>query len=676
MPHALCFPTIRTLSLAPRAFALGITALFSAGALAPACAETVALSKVVDGRDADFELARPSIDKSTAGQPLRIAGQTFANGVGTQLETTLFLEINGASRFTAVAGVDDATSTNDPVVFEIMADGQRLWRSGELHKGSPAVNVDVDLRGKKELRLRTLDLGHTLSQAHADWAEGKIEFEGAAPKSMPFVPETESPAILTPKPAATPRINSARVFGARPDHPFLFSIAATGDRPMTFSAEDLPAGLMLDPATGRITGSVTKPGTYQAKLHARNQLGEASSALRIEIGERIALTPALGWNSWNCWAKAVDQDKILRSARAMVASGLVNHGWTYINIDDAWQGHRGGPLNALQPNEKFPDMKGLADAVHGLGLKLGIYSTPWTTSYAVFAGGSAENPEGTWTAPSGPKTVNQKKMPWDIGRYSFAQNDAKQWAEWGIDYLKYDWNPNEVPETAEMFSALRVSGRDVIYSLSNAAPFEHAGELSHVANSWRTTGDIRDYWGSVVRIGFFQEKWRPYSSPGHWNDPDMLVVGHVGWGPKLHATKLTPNEQYTHLTLWSLLCSPLLIGCDLERLDDFTLNLLTNDEVLEVNQDPRGEQATQVVNDGRRQVWSKQMEDGSRAIGFFNLSRDQDTVAVTWAQLGLKGPQRVRDLWRQQEVGERADGFEVKLPRHGAAMIRVWSMAK
>ncbi len=639
-------------------------------------AETVALSSAINVREADMELARPVANQSTANQPLRIAGQTYEKGVGTQLETTIFIAINGATHFTALAGVDDATTTNDAVIFEVQADGQMLWHSAELRKGQPPVAIDLDLRGKKELRLLTLETGRALSQAHADWVNANFQFEGTAPKSIPFTSHPETPYILTPKPGRAPRINSARVFGVRPGHPFLFNIAATGERPMQFSVEGLPAGLTLDATTGRITGTIAVPGTHRVTLHATNRLGSVQQPLRIEVGERISLTPSLGWNSWNCWAEAVDQDKILRSARAMVASGLTEHGWSYINIDDAWQGRRGGPLNALQPNEKFPDMKVLASSVHGLGLKLGIYSTPWVTSYAVYNGGSAETPEGAWTKPPGPKTVNRKIFPWAIGKYSFAANDAKQWAEWGIDYLKYDWFPNEVPETAEMFSALRTSGRDIVYSLSNATPFQSIGELSHLANSWRTTGDIRDSWGSILRIGFFQEKWRPFSGPGHWNDPDMLVVGYVGWGPKLHPSRLTPSEQYTHLTLWSLLCAPLLIGCDLERLDDFTMNLLANDEILEINQDPRGEQATQILADGRRQVWAKQLEDGSRAVGFFNLSRTPGTVAITWAQLGVKGPQRVRDVWRQKELGTRADGFDVELPRHGAAMIRVWPVEK
>ena len=311
----------------------------------------------------------------------------------------------------------------------------------------------------------------------------------------------------------------------------------------------LPAGLQLDARTGLITGSLSKPGEHVVTLRARNAKGSAEKTFKIVVGETIALTPPMGWNSWNCWGSKVDAEKVLESARGMVASGLINHGWTYINIDDAWQGKRGGPFNAIQGNEKFPDMKGLCDTMHEMGLKIGIYSTPWVTSYANHIGGSAENPEGTWSPPTIPKqgNVNKKILPWAIGKYSFATNDAKQWAAWGIDYLKYDWNPNEVPETREMYDALRASGRDVVFSLSNNSPFTNAPALSKIANCWRTTGDIRDNWDSMSKKGFGQDKWEPFAAPGHWNDPDMLVVGRVGWGSP-HPTGLTPDEQYTHIT--------------------------------------------------------------------------------------------------------------------------------
>ena len=494
---------------------------------------------------------------------------------------------------------------------------------------------------------------------------------------LPAAPLFADPAtaseILTPKPAPAPRINGPKIFGVRPGSPFLYAVPATGERPMTFSAEGLPAGLTLDRATGRITGVLKRAGTHQVTLGAKNEHGDARKPFRIVVGDEIALTPPMGWNSWNCWGGRIDQAKTLAAAKAIVRHGLDRHGWTYVNIDDAWQGRRGGPHNAIQPDPKrFPDMKGLCDEIHGMGLKVGIYSSPWVTTYARRIGGSSENEKGDWTPPgNGPKTVNKKILPWAIGRYSFATHDAKQWAEWGIDYLKYDWNPIEVPETAEMAKALRDSGRDVVLSLSNSTPFKSIGELSKIANCWRTTGDIKDTWDSMSKKGFTQDKWAPYAKPGHFNDPDMLVVGHVGWG-KPHPTRLTPDEQYTHLSIWCLLSSPLLLGCDLEKMDDFTLSLLTNDEVLDVNQDILCKQATKVAGKDKRLIFAKLLEDGSQAVGLFNLGDTEEKIAVSWKDLGINGTMTVRDLWRQKEVGNFPEGYEASIAPHGVVLVRIF----
>ena len=484
--------------------------------------------------------------------------------------------------------------------------------------------------------------------------------------------------IRTPKAPATPRINGASIFGVRPDHPFLYHIPATGERPMEFNVANLPAGLSVHAKSGLITGKLSQPGQHVITLRAKNSKGAAEKQFKIVVGETIALTPPLGWNSWNCWGPTVDGDKVLKSAKAMVSSGLINHGWSYINIDDAWQGQRGGKFNGIQGNEKFPDLKGLCDQIHAMGLKVGIYSTPWVTSYAEYPGGSSENPEGKWEKPSIPKrgNVNKKILPWAVGKYSFATNDALQWAAWGIDYLKYDWSPNEEPETREMANALRSSGRDIIFSLSNNSPYKNAPVISTLANCWRTTGDIRDNWQSMSSKGFGQDKWAQYQSPGHWNDPDMLVIGYVGgWGgrqPK--PSNLTPDEQYTHITLWCLVSSPMLIGCDMERLDEFTFNLLSNDEVLGVSQDSLGTQATAVSKDGDACVYAKNLADGSKAVGFFNTGTNGTiTVTAKWSDLKISGQQTVRDLWRQKDLGKFADKFELSIPPHGAELVKISS---
>jgi len=338
-----------------------------------------------------------------------------------------------------------------------------------------------------------------------------------------------SAAILTPAVAAAPRIHGPDVFGVRPGSPMLYTIPATGDRPMVFGVENLPPGLAVDAASGQITGSLKRKGNYEVWLLAKNALGADRKKFRIEAGETIALTPPMGWNDWNCWGGSVDQEKILRSARAMVASGLINHGWTYINIDDTWQGKRSGPGHALQANEKFPDLKGLCAQLHALGLKAGIYSTPWITSYAKFPGGSSDRADGEWSKALA-NGANQRH-----GQYSFAAADARQWAADGFDYLKYDWYPNDAAHVREMSRALRASGRDIVFSLSNTAPFDHAQDWAQWANCWRITGDIRDTWmsppkawaNSVSEIAFAQAHQGCAVEAGVAADP-VVGVGDEG----------------------------------------------------------------------------------------------------------------------------------------------------
>lgn len=481
-----------------------------------------------------------------------------------------------------------------------------------------------------------------------------------------------STEIRTPAAPKTPRVNGPNVFGVTPNADFLYGIPATGQRPMSFSAEGLPKGLKLDPATGRITGKLAQAGEYKVTLRAKNALGEAEKKFRIVCGKQIALTPPMGWNSWNCWGGAVDQDKVLKSAKALVNTGLVNHGWTYVNIDDTWQGKRDPKTLALQGNERFPAMKQLCDTIHGMGLKAGIYSGPWITTYAGYPGGSSDDAKGAW----------QKLQDYEpnkrFGKFSFAKQDAKQWAAWGFDFLKYDWHPNDVPHTREMSMALKATGRDIVFSLSNTAPIAHAAEFAKLANCWRTTGDMWDTWdvsgpyqNSVSEIGFSQDPWTAFAGPGHFCDPDMLVIGWVGWGESLHYTKLTAAEQYSHITLWSVLGAPLLIGCDLDRLDPFTLNLLTNDEVIAVDQDALGKQGRRVTTIGAIDVYKKELEDGSSAIAFFNRGDAKHTITAKLDRIGLNGDLKIRDLWRQKDLGTFKVDFPVTIEPHSAELFKV-----
>jgi alpha-galactosidase len=482
-------------------------------------------------------------------------------------------------------------------------------------------------------------------------------------------------AILTPPSPPAPQIHGPKVFGVRPGAPFLYAIPATGERPMRYSADGLPAGLQLDSATGQIQGTLGRTGTYPVTFHAANSLGQAQRPFKIIVGDQVGLVPAMGWNSFNTYGVNVNQTQILAAAHAMVDSGLARHGWVYINTDDGWQGQRGGEFNAIQPNSNFPDIAGMAREIHGLGLKAGIYSTPWVTSYGRRIGGSSEDASGKWDpsfAKANPNNHSQR-FPFAIAQYHFATADSKQIAQWGFDYLKYDWAPIHAPDTREMYEALRASGRDLIFSLSNNGLYTLLKEIREVspdANSWRTTDDVHDNWKNVSNSAFTEDAWAPYAGPGHFNDPDMLVVGVVGWG-RPHPTHLTPDEQYTQISMWCLLSAPLILGCDLRKLDPFTANLVTNDEVLDIDQDSLGRQATCVSTNGDLNVYAKPLEDGSWAVGLVNRGVTSAPVVLHWADLHLTGPQRVRDLWRQKDAGTFDKEYSAGVGPHGVVLVRV-----
>jgi hypothetical protein len=467
----------------------------------------------------------------------------------------------------------------------------------------------------------------------------------------------EVPFILTPASAKTPHINGAKVFGVRPGSPFLFKVAVSGIKPIIYTAQNLPEGLTLEKNTGIITGTLTTKGEYIVHLKAENSFGSATRDLKIICGDRICLTPPMGWNSWNCWGLSVSEEHVKSSVDAYISKGLIDHGWTYINIDDGWElTHEDftSTEKRMLTNDKFPDMKRLSDYIHSKGLKFGIYSSP------------------------GPKTCGGYE-----GSFGYEKNDANTFAEWGVDYLKYDWcsytwvrTPSEFenlkPPYILMGKYLKECKRDIVYSLCQYGMGEVWKWGDEVGgNCWRTTGDIMDTWSSMSSIGFDQGKCSPYAKPGNWNDPDMLVVGKVGWGPNLHNTRLTANEQYTHISLWCLLSAPLLIGCDLAQLDEFTLGLLCNDEVIDINQDPLGRQAIQAVAGNDYEIWVKELEDGSKAVGLFNKSELPIKITLNWNDAKVQGSQMIRDLWRQKELGKFSGKFETTVARHGVVLIKL-----
>ncbi|WP_027388742.1 NPCBM/NEW2 domain-containing protein [Chryseobacterium gregarium] len=625
---------------------------------------------------------KPGINTSVAGKPLTIAGEVFKRGFGTHAESSLLIKLDGkAKTFTALVGLDDEIKEQTPaVVFEIYGDNKKIWSSELMHLGDKAKPVSVSLEGINQLELVIADGGNGPYYDHADWVNAKFETTGVNTLKT-FNPISSEEYILTPKSPATPRINSATVFGVRPGSPFLFRIPVTGERPMTFSVKDLPKGLKLDSQTGIITGKLDKNGIFEVNLIAQNAKGKTSKKLKINCGDRIALTPTMGWNSWNCFGLEVSADKVKRATNALVKSGLADHGWSYINIDDSWQYNRDSKDQAkmrdekgfIIPNSKFPDMKGLADYVHANGLKMGIYSSP-----------------GPWTCGG------------CVGSYGYERQDAESYTKWGIDYLKYDWcsyggvidglpenDPFKVPSLAFqgggdpekgvkpfkiMGDLLRRQPRDIVYNLCQYGMGDvwKWGDKVN-AQSWRTTNDITDTWASVKNIALAQDKATPFAKPGNWNDADMLVVGEVGWGNP-HKSRLKPDEQYLHISLWSIFSAPLLIGCDLEKLDDFTLNLLTNDEVIAVNQDALGKQGKCLQTIGELKIYVKELEDGSKAVAFANFGREKLNISYKdFSKLGISGKQIIRDLWRQKDIAKlntTNESLPLDIPAHGVAYYK------
>ena len=370
----------------------------------------------------------------------------------------------------------------------------------------------------------------------------------------------------------------------------------------------------------------------------------------------LAKTPPMGWNSWNKFAGRVDDKSVREMADAIASSGMRDAGYIYVNIDDTWeQGRtvsgawvpgRDKDGNILS-NDKFPDMKALADYVHSKGLKLGIYSGPGRKTCAGY--------EAT---------------------YGHEEQDAKTWAAWGIDYLKYDWcSASSVYDGAEMppayqkmALALRSTGRDIIFSLCQYG-WLNVGEWGAAAggNLWRTTGDISDNWQSMSRIGFDQQAGREkFAGPGHWNDPDMLEIGNGG---------MTRTEYQTHMSLWSMLAAPLLAGHDVRTMPDYIADILLNKEVIAIDQDPAGIQGTRVSQIGPEgytlEVWKKPLAKGV-AVGLFNRSLDTARMTVKWSDAGITAENpKVRDLWAHRDIANAAAEYSVNVPSHGVVLLRV-----
>ena len=518
--------------------------------------------------------------------------------------------------------------------------------------------------------------------------------------------------ILTPKPGSEPKITGTTIFGVRPGRPIRYCATAIGAKPLTFSAKGLPAGVSIDPKIGWITGRAPKQkGDVNITVTATNLKGSDSRDLVLRVGDTICLTPPMGWNSWYVHSEGVSEKAIREMATAMKDKGLQNYGWTYVNIDDCWMGERDPVTKRIQANGKFDNMKAMVDDVNLLGLKVGIYSTAWMSTFGGYIGGTAPNEEGDYSQYYLPESERQnkyqvfgrypsgiKKQICEVGPVWFVDRDAQQFAEWGIDYVKYDWlewdlvtdreqkdgvkpvrhgrdKKAENGITQRFYNDFRALDRDIVVSLS---PKHNTGEDAFVqdhCNLWRLTEDIHAHWDCMI-APFDDElvKRLAMTRPGGYGDLDMLQIGPLGRPNRaekvFRPSPLKPAEQYHQVTLWCLLTQPMLLSCNIPTMDEFDLSLVTNHEVLAINQDAICKQGVRVRNQkGNFEIWAKDLADGSKAVGLFNISNKDQVLSVTAQELGIKGT--IRDLWRQKDIGTLSDSFSANVSSHGVVFIKV-----
>jgi len=502
-----------------------------------------------------------------------------------------------------------------------------------------------------------------------------LSFVETGCKSDKVYKPAEGSEILTPAAKPEPRINGPLVYGCRPGNPFLYRIPCQGTRPVKFSISGLPAGLELDAETGIITGTTPAEGEYRLLIEAKNNNGKDKRELTIKAGQTLALTPPMGYNHWYAHYDRITDIMMREAADIMVSSGMADVGYEYVNIDDCWMNApengdslRVGPLRDEQgnilPNKHFPDMKGLTDYIHSKGLKSGIYTSPGPLTCGGFA-----------------------------GAYGYEEQDARQFAEWGFDFLKYDWcsyrkiasaeNPDQKTLPLEAYKKpyimmgdiLKRQNRDIVFNLCQYGMgdvWKWGGEVG--GHCWRTAGDLGFELDRIFEVALRNSEHREYSKPGEWNDPDYIQIGWIGVARNMGVPEqisMPASMQYAYMSLWSLMASPLIYSGDMTRLDEFTLNILCNPEVIEVNQDPLGESGLVIKRNEEQFVMIKKLYDGTHAVGLFNRGKSPVGVSIDFSELQIDGKQKVRDLWRQKDLGKYSHQFTSQVPARGVIMVKI-----
>jgi alpha-galactosidase len=505
--------------------------------------------------------------------------------------------------------------------------------------------------------------------------------------------------ISTDAAPATPRILGARVIGATPGSPFLHTVSATGQAPLKFAATDLPSGLSIDASSGTISGTAPAAGSYPINITASNSAGSASATLTLNAGSTLALTPPMGWNSYDSFSANVKESDVKAAADAMKKL-LQPYGWNTIVIDYLWYDPeaKNNSSQVLDSNgrwlpspSKYPSASGsfktLASYVHSQGLSFGIHLMRGIPRVSV----QKNTPIADSTSTASQAGNTGDTCSWDDHMYGVkADTDAgkawydsiyKQYADWGVDFVKvddmmnpYGGNVLHSTEVQAVHNSIVKTGRSMILSLSPGPnQTKDVAVLNANANMWRTVNDFWDTNGLSTLSDEFTASlnWSKASgiTPGHWPDADMLPLGTVG----TRQCAFSHNQQVTVLTLWAIMPSPLMFGGQMTKLsgDTWTLALLTNEEVLAINQDALGARGKQVTAQGSTEVWAKDLSGGRKAVALFNRGTQDATVSATFSQLGVTGSPPVRDCWHRQDATGMTTGISANVPHEAALMYVV-----
>ncbi len=456
-----------------------------------------------------------------------------------------------------------------------------------------------------------------------------------------------------------PRITGPKVFGATPGRRFMHPFTTCGNREglLWSIGGTLPHGVSLDPRTGILSGCIQKSGRWTFIVRATNVLGGAERPFALVVGDGMrALTPPMGWSSWNACSSDVDQRHVEENAAAMVSMGLAAHGYTYVNVDSCWQGRRNDVTKALDADDRvFPNMALMVSRIHGLGLKAGIYSTPMVWAWG---GSDTRMLQGGSGYPLDPDHFHP--FFGGCGKRGYEVEDARQFARWGFDWLKYDWSMTDLEHTRRMREALDKTERDIVLQVSTSAQFKDAAKYGRYSEVARHGGDTKDEW-TFLRTHCFMaaDRWLPFIRPGFWVDLDMLAIGPIRqWHnaklpyaceplPDDLRNRLTPDEQMAHFAWWAIIPTPLFISCDIPHIDNFTLALVTNTDLIDINQDYPAMPAVPTDFPGQCRLWTRELSDGRTVLGFFNLGEDSWKMERT-----LDTPRLTRDVLAMKDLGK------------------------